>query len=76
MISYEKNTNTRKYQLEAVEEFLKKPLIYVPKKYVDDLAELAAKLPSHKLFNEEKKPSVVFEFENLDDRDKAKMYWK
>ncbi len=67
-----KNTNTRKYQLEAVEEFLKKPLIYVPKKYVDDLAELAAKLPSHKLFNEEKKPSVVFEFENLDDRDKAK----
>ena len=24
------NTNTRKYQLETVEEFLKKPLIYVP----------------------------------------------
>ncbi|MBR2401271.1 MAG: class I tRNA ligase family protein [Lachnospiraceae bacterium] len=67
-----KNTNTRKYQLETVEEFLKKPLLYVPRKYIDDLAELAAKLPPHKLTDEEKKPSVVFEFENLDDRDKAK----
>lgn len=67
-----KNTNTRKYQLETVEEFLKKPLLYVPKKYVDNLAELAGKLPPHKLTDEEKKPSVVFEFENLEDRDKAK----
>ena len=67
-----KNTNTRKYQLETVEEFLKKPCIYVPRKYIADLAELAAKLPFHKLIDEEKKPSVVFEFETLDDRDKAK----
>ena len=66
------NTNTRKYQLETVEEFLKKPLLYVPRKYIDNLVELAAKLPPHKLTDEEKKPSVVFEFENLDDRDKAK----
>ncbi len=67
-----KNTNTRKYQLETVEEFLKKPLLYVPRKYIDDLAKLAAKLPPHKLLDEEKKPSVAFEFETLDDRDKAK----
>ncbi len=67
-----KRTNTRKYQLETVEEFLKKPLIYVPRKYIRDLAEVTAKLPPHKLTDEEKKPSVVFEFENLDDRDKAK----
>lgn len=67
-----KNTNTRKYQLETVEEFLKKPLLYVPRKYIGDLAELAAKLPPHRLSNEEKKPSVVFEFDNLDDRDRAK----
>lgn len=32
-----KNTNTRKYQLETVGEFLKKPLLYVPRKYIDDL---------------------------------------
>ena len=67
-----KNTNTRKYQLETVEEFLKKPLIYIPRKYIEDLERLAAKLPPHKLIDEEKKPSVVFEFESLDDRDKAK----
>lgn len=67
-----KNTNTRKYQLETVEEFLKKPLLYVPKKYIGDLEKLEKKLPPHKLTNEEKKPSVVFEFECLDDRDKAK----
>lgn len=66
------NTNTRKYQLETVEEFLKKPLLYVPRKYIENLAELAAKLPSHRLTDEEKKPSVLFEFENLDDRDRAK----
>jgi len=67
-----KSTNTRKYQLETVEEFLKKPCIYVPRKYIDDLTKLAAKLPSHNLIDEEKKPSVVFEFESLDDRDRAK----
>ena len=67
-----KNTNTRKYQLETVEEFLKKPLLYVPRKYIENLAELTAKLPAHNLIDEEKKPSVVFEFENLEDRDKAK----
>ncbi len=67
-----KNTNTRKYQLETVEEFLKKPLLYVPRKYIENLTELAEKLPAHKLIDEEKKPSVVFEFENLEDRDKAK----
>lgn len=66
------NTNTRKYQLETVEEFLKKPLLYVPRKYIDDVTELAAKLPSHKLIDDEKKPSIVFEFVCLDDRDKAK----
>ena len=27
-----RSTNTRKYQLETVEEFLKKPLVYVPRK--------------------------------------------
>ena len=67
-----KNTNTRKYQLETVEEFLKKPLLYVPRKYIDNIIELAAKLPPHKLIDEEKKPSIVFEFESLDDRDMAK----
>ena len=67
-----KKTNTLMYQLETVEEFLKKPYIYVPRKYIDDLGKLIAKLPPHKLTDEEKKSSVVFEFENMDDRDRAK----
>lgn len=67
-----KGTNTRKYQLETVEEFLKKPLLYIPRKYIDDLTELSEKLPPHKLIHEAKKSFVAFEFDNLDDRDKAK----
>lgn len=67
-----KNTNTRKYQLETVEEFLKKPLIYVPRKYVENLTELSKLLPVHSVTDEEKKNSIVFEFENLNDRDVAK----
>lgn len=67
-----RNTNTRKYQLETVEEFLKKPIIYVPRKYVESLAELSMKLPRHTVIDEEKKNSILFEFENLKDRDKAK----
>lgn len=66
------NTNTRKYQLETVEEFLKKPLVYVPRKYVENPEELSAKLPCHKMIDDEKKNSIVFEFENLEDRDEAK----
>jgi len=68
-----RNTNTRKYQLEVVEEFLKKPLVYVPRKYVESLTELSERLPVHNMIDEEKKNSLVFEFESLEDRDRAKM---
>ncbi|MDE6640754.1 MAG: class I tRNA ligase family protein [Acetatifactor sp.] len=67
-----RNTNTRKYQLETVEEFLKKPMLYVPKKYVESPEELSKRLPGHRCIDEEKKNSILFEFETLEDRDKAK----
>lgn len=67
-----KNTNRRKYEIKAIDEFLKKPLIYVPRKYIDDLADLEAKLPNHETIDEEKKSSITFVFEHLEDRDKAK----
>lgn len=67
-----KNTNTRKYQLNIIDEFLKKPLLYVPRKYFTDLAELEGKLPTHTTTDEDMKKSVTFEFENLDLRDAAK----
>lgn len=67
-----RNTNRRKYELKAVDEFLKKPVIYVPRKYIEDLSELEAKFPNHETIDEEKKSFVTFVFEHLEDRDKAK----
>ena len=67
-----RSTNTRKFQLEAVEEFLKKPIVYIPRKYIEDLEELSGRLPAHNLLDEEKKNSVTYEFASLEDRDKAK----
>ena len=67
-----KDTNTRKYQLNAIDEFLKKPIIYVQKKHVEDLEELQKAFPEHELINEEKKPSYTFVFKNLHGRDLAR----
>ncbi|MGL4655532.1 MAG: class I tRNA ligase family protein [Sarcina sp.] len=67
-----RNTNRRKYELKAIDEFLKKPLLYVQRKYIEDMDALVAKLPAHELVDEEKKSSVSFIFENLDGRDAAK----
>jgi methionyl-tRNA synthetase len=67
-----KNTNTRKYQLNIIDEFLKKPLLHVPRKYIEDLGLLEAKLPAHITIDEDKKSSVTFEFVTLDLRDEAK----
>ncbi|MDS0524711.1 class I tRNA ligase family protein [Clostridium sp. SHJSY1] len=66
------NTNRRKYEIKAIDEFLKKPLIHVPRKYINDINELEAKFPKHETIDEEKKSSVAFIFEELEDRDKAK----
>ena len=67
-----RNTNRRKYELKAIDEFLKKPLLYVQRKYIEDMDALVAKLPAHELVDEEKKSSVSFIFEDLDGRDAAK----
>ena len=67
-----KNTNRRKFEIKAIDEFLKKPLIYVPRKYINDLKELEDKLPKHKTIDEENKTSITFVFDKLEDRDKAK----
>ena len=44
-----KNTNRRKYEIKAIEEFLKKPVIYVPRKYIDNsqIMKLLMKRKSH-----------------------------
>ena len=65
-------SNTRKYALKIIEEFLEKPSIYVGRKYFEDLAALEATLPEHTTIDDEKKKSVTFEFKNLELRDKAR----
>ena len=69
-----RETNTRKNQLNTIDEFLKPPYIYVQKKLVDDMDALRAKFPPHETIDleEEKKPSVTFVFDNLADRDAAR----
>jgi methionyl-tRNA synthetase len=67
-----KNTNTRKFEIKAMEEFLKDPCIYVQKKQIDDMEALENAFPEHETINEEKKPSVTFIFKNLDGRDAAR----
>lgn len=66
------NTNARKYQLKIIDEFLRKPVLHVQRKYIENLEELEAKLPVHTTIDDEKKSSVTFEFENLSLRDEAK----
>ncbi|WP_167958072.1 methionine--tRNA ligase [Anaerosporobacter faecicola] len=72
VVFLKKNTNTRKYELNIIEEFLKKPLVHVPKKYIEDLPSLESKLPAHETTDEEKKKSVTFAFDSLELRDEAK----
>lgn len=67
-----RGSNTRRYALDAIDEFLKKPSIYIPRKNMEDQAELERLFPKHELIDEEKKSFVQFIFDNLDDRDAAK----
>ena len=64
-------TNSRKYQLSAMEEFLKKPLIYVKKNQFELLETVRKALPKHVLIEEQSKASIALEFDTLADRELA-----
>ncbi len=63
---------TRKIIINGINEFLKKPMIYVTKKEYEKFNKAELKVNSCTIIDEEKKPSVTFEFEDLDARDKAR----
>ncbi len=65
-------TNTRKYEIKAMEEFLKPACIYVQRKQIEELDQLRTKFPKHEIVDEEKKPSITFIFEDLKGRDIAR----
>lgn len=67
-----KNSNSRKYLLSAIEEFLKKPVIYVKKNQTELIDEVRDALPMHEIIDDNNKSSVTLVFENLGDRDKAR----
>lgn len=58
--------------LNVTEEFLKKPAIYVTRKEQEKVIENNIEFENCELIDEEKKPSVTYEFETLSDRDKAR----
>lgn len=66
-----KHTNSRKYLLNTMEEFLRKPMIYIKKNQLDKLKEIIDQLPEHEYIEEEKKPSVTLVFKTVKDRETA-----
>ncbi|MBQ7564704.1 MAG: class I tRNA ligase family protein [Lachnospiraceae bacterium] len=69
-----RNTNTRKFELTVIEDFLNKPLVHIPKKFLEgkDQEAILKSLPKHELVDEEKRKSLMCIFESLEDRDEAK----
>lgn len=65
-------SNTRRFQLDVIEESLKKPSVYIPRKNMEDQEEIENLFPIHETIDEEKKSFVQFVFENLEARDEAK----
>lgn len=65
-------SNTRRFELDVIEESLKKPSVYIPRKNMENQEEIEKLFPIHETIDEEKKSFVQFVFENLEARDEAK----
>ncbi len=68
-----KETTSRKYQLSAMEEFLKKPLIYIKKNQVERLDSMKEQLPQYTLMDDQNKASITLEFDTLREREQAEV---
>jgi methionyl-tRNA synthetase len=55
-----------------MEEFLRKPIIYVKKSQMDLVEKITKDLPQFECVEEKNKPSVSLVFRNLEDRDTAR----
>ncbi|MCR5108106.1 MAG: class I tRNA ligase family protein [Lachnospiraceae bacterium] len=71
-----RESNTRKFELTIIDDFLQKPLIHIPKKYMEEreitVDDLVKELPECEVVDEEKRKSVTVTFKSLDDRDVAR----
>lgn len=67
-----KERQVRPMILNITDEFLKKPAIYVTRREQEKIDEEKITFENSTLIDEPKKPSVTYEFETLEDRDKAR----
>ena len=58
------NSNRRKYEMVIIDEFLNKPAVHIPKKYLEGIDQdaLLARFPEHELIDEEKRKSLLCVF--------------
>jgi methionyl-tRNA synthetase len=63
--------NTRPMLTNILQEFLKPPVIYIKKEYMEEVEAVKDKFPNHTIEDEENKTSFAMVFNDLDDRDKA-----
>ncbi len=67
-----KDRVTRRIVVNAIEEFLKKPMVYITRKEYAKLVDSGRTLVDCIIIDEEKKPSVTIEFDSLDARDSGR----
>lgn len=65
------STPTREFIIKEMNEFLKKPEIYIKRSYFEDYDKIKDILPKHTLINAENKPSFTIVFDKLKDRENA-----
>lgn len=65
------NTNHRKYLINTIEEFLKKPCIYVKKDYAEIVTTLQDQLSSFEIDEQSNKSSLTLVFQTLTQREVA-----
>ena len=65
------STPTREFIIKEMNEFLKKPEIYIKRSYFEDYDKIKDTLPKHTLINAENKPSFTIIFDKLKDRENA-----
>ena len=63
--------NVRPLVVKTIDEFLKPPVIYIKKDFLEQYESLKASMPEHEYLEEPKKPSFTIVFKKLHDCDEA-----
>ena len=66
-----KRKDVRPVVWKTIDEFLKKPVIYVKREFEEKYLEIKETMPEHNYIEEKKKPSFTIEFDKLSDCDTA-----